>query len=319
MKNVQNQFHRVTLLTDNGVMILRQDGRVLGSASWEGTLREGSYVFYTRRENYEDSETIITVGDGRNIFTLNKPKPIFGFLKLTVNPVRATVTTTDNRVLSHRDLIELPVGRHHLTFKASGYYDKKDELFVIKAKETIERTISLEPIDYVKSTSFYIGGGFTYASLSGLSVTAGMTLFNVDLQLTYTLGMNATDDLSWYEEANNTFYSKMNYKMNTFAARLGYQIHLTNRLAITPQVGFFAQSLAGNTLEGSGSLGDGASTSGFTIGAKLVIIPAHHFGIFLMPEFGIGGKETDAFKAIADKANISSGGLMATAGLFFNF
>lgn len=319
MTNIQSKYHHVTLSTEKGVQILR-DGQVIGADTWEGTLREGTYIFTTHRENYEDAETTIEVGNGnRNMFTLNKPKPVFGFLKLHVTPVRATVTTTDNRQLSHRDVISLPVGRHHLTFKASGFLSQDDVPFDIKANQTQEKTIHLKPIDYVKPTSFYIGGGYTYASLMGISATAGMTLFNFDVQLTYTLGLAATNDLSWYTESNNAFYSKMNYKMNTFAARLGYQIRLSNRLAVTPQIGYAAQSLVGNTVEGAGTLGNGASATCFTIGAKLVIIPAHHFGIFIMPEFGLSGKETDAFKAIADKGSFNAGGLMATGGLFLNF
>ncbi len=319
MKNVQDQYHRITLKTEPGVQIIR-DGKVISSGTWEGTLREGPYKFITHKENYEDAETFINIDkSNKTIYTLNKPTPVTGYIKLTVTPVRATVTTTDNQTLNHRSIIEVPIGRHHLTFKAAGYYEIKDEFFEVKAHQTIERTISMEPIDYIKQTSFYIGGGYTYASLQGINLTAGVTLFNVDLQLSYSIGLTATDELSWYEETTNNFYSKMNYKMNTFAARLGYQVRLGNRLAVTPQVGFFTQSLIGNTVDGSGSLGDGASASGFTLGAKLVIIPAHHFGIFLMPEFGISSKEADAFKTIADKASISAGGLMATAGVFFNF
>ena len=319
MTNIQSKYHHVTLTTEKGVQILR-DGQVIGSGMWEGTLREGSYIFTTHRENYEDAETPIEVSSGsRNMFILNKPKPVYGFLKLHVTPVRATVTTTDNRSLSHRDVISLPVGRHHLTFEASGYLSQNDVVFDIQANKTQERTIQLKPIDYIKSTSFYIGGGYTYASLMGVSATAGVTLANVDVQLSYTLGISATEDLSWYTESNNTFYSRMNYKMNMFAARIGYQIRLSNRLAITPQIGYVAQSLVGSNVEGAGTLGDGASATGFTIGAKLVIIPAHHFGIFLMPEFGLSGKETDAFKVIADKGSFSAGGLIATAGLFLNF
>ena len=318
-RNVQNEYHRVRLVAEHDVQIMR-DGQVIGSGTWEGILRNGNYVYRTHRENYDDAETFVQIDDNTPAtINLNNPKPVYGFLKLHVTPVRATVKTTAGRLLSHREVISLPVGHHHLSFEASGYYDRKDEPFDIKPNQTLEDTIRLKPIDYVKSTSFYIGGGFTVASLSGASVTAGMTLFNVDVQLTYTIGMAATDDVSWYTEANNSFYSRMNYKMNMFAARLGYQIHLTNRLAITPQVGFVAQTLSGNTVEGSGSLGDNASASSFTVGAKFVIIPTHHVGIFLMPEFGLGGKETDAFKAIADKTNLSAGGLIATAGVFFNF
>ena len=319
MQNVQNQYHRVTLNAGRGIQIFR-DGTLLGSDSWEGILREGSYTFTTHRENYDDADTRITVGStGRNFFDLTAPKPVNGTLKLTVSPLRTGVTNSQGQFVSHRDPITLPAGKHYFSFKASGYISQNDVEFNIQPHQITEHTINLEPIDYVKPTSFYAGGGYTYASLSGISVTAGVTLFNVDLQLSYAIGMSATDELSWYEEKNNSFYSKMNYKLNTFAVRLGYQVRLSNRLAVTPLLGYFAQSLSGNTIEGSGSLGDGASASGFTIGAKLVIIPAHHFGIFLMPEFGIGGKETDAFKAIADKANISAGGLMATAGVFFNF
>ena len=319
MKNVQDQYHRVTLRAESGVQIIR-DGKVIASGTWEGTLREGPYKFTTHKENYEDAETFINVEKSNNqTYTLNKPRPVTGYIKLTVTPVRATVTTTSNQTLNHRSLIEMPIGRHHLTFKASGYYEQKDVLFDVKAHKTIEKEIKLEPIDYVKPTSFYVGGGFTYASLSGASLTAGMTLFNVDVQLTYTIGVKATEDLSWYEQANNSFYSRMNYKMNMFGARLGYQIRVSNRLAITPQLGYVSQFLSGKNVEGSGTLGDGASTSCFTVGAKLVIIPAHHFGIYLMPEFGVKASEKEAFTAIADKASISTGGLMATAGLFLNF
>lgn len=319
MHSVRDLYHEVTLRAGAGIQILL-DKQLKGSDTWKGRLREGEHVITTHRDNYDDVNTLITVGKtGPYTFDLQKPLPVNGTLKLNVTPLHASVTRSQGLPVSHREALTLPAGRHYFSFKAPGYYSQEDVAFDVLPHQTITHTVKLLPIDYVKSTSFYAGAGFTYASLSGVSATAGLTLFNVDLQLTYTMGLQATDKLSWYAEADNSFYSRMTYKMHMFGARLGYQIHLSNRLAITPQVGYVSQFLSGTTVEGSGKLGDGASAASFTAGAKLIFIPAHHVGLFLMPEYGIKVSETEAFTAIADKGGPATGGLMATAGIFFNF
>ena len=101
--------------------------------------------------------------------------------------------------------------------------------------------------------------------------------------------------------------------------KLGYQIVLTERLGITPQIGYEAERLSGSVKDGTNLYGDGASASCISLGAKLLWAPIQRLYLFANPAFSIGASKDDNFKKIEDNSDISAGGFMMSLGAIFNF
>ena len=62
----------------------------------------------------------------------------------------------------------------------------------------------------MKRNQFYVGAGFTYNTIMGITAYAGVTLYNIDAQVSYTLGLfGETDPLVWYK--NEDYLGKVSY------------------------------------------------------------------------------------------------------------
>ena len=111
----------------------------------------------------------------------------------------------------------------------------------------------------------------------------------------------------------------MSYKRSTLAVKAGYQFELTDRLGITPQVGFELERLSGTVDKGTNSYGDGATANCVSIGAKLMFAPIERFYAFINPAYSVAVSKDNNYTKIADNSNISAGGFMMTLGAIFNF
>ena len=111
----------------------------------------------------------------------------------------------------------------------------------------------------------------------------------------------------------------MTYKRSTFAIKAGYQFELTERLGITPQLGFEIERLSATVQDGTNSYGDGATANCVSVGAKLLWAPIERFYAFVNPAFSVAVSKDDNFTRIVDNSDISAGGFMATLGVIFNF
>ncbi|MBR4728732.1 MAG: hypothetical protein IK075_00565, partial [Prevotella sp.] len=162
--------------------------------------------------------------------------------------------------------------------------------------------------------------GYTMRSLGGITALAGVVYKNMDLQLSYTFGLGSSDDVPWYStDGNDTYLSSMTFKRSTFALKLGYQIELTERLGITPQLGYEIEKLLASVSNGTNTYGDGASANCLSLGAKLLYAPMQNFYLFANPALSLGISKDDNFERIADNSDISAGGFMMTIGAIFNF
>ena len=101
--------------------------------------------------------------------------------------------------------------------------------------------------------------------------------------------------------------------------KLGYQFELTERLGITPQVGFEMERLSGTVAKGTNAYGDGATSNCVSVGAKLLWAPIERIYVFANPAYSVGVIKDDNFKRIADNSDITAGGFMMTIGAIFNF
>lgn len=319
MRNMSDHYGEVVVNVENNADIWYNDHQV-GTGSWSTQLREGSYTVETRKLDCDPIKTTFTViPKKKNQIQAAPPAPHTGRLNVYTRPRNATALLNGIDPIDLTELQTLPVGTYQLQFARKGYVGTTRE-YTIKHNLTTSDTVSLEKIKYIKPNAFYFGAGYTMRSMGGITALAGATYKNIDLQLSYTFGLGASDPVRWYsEDGNDTYLSSVEYKRSTFAVKAGYQIELTERLGITPQLGYQIEQLSGKVTDGTNMYGDKAAASCISVGAKLVYAPIQRLYLFATPELSLGVSKDNNFTRIADASNISAGGFMVSIGAIFNF
>lgn len=319
MQDMSDHFGDVTVTVDNNADIFFNDHQV-GTGSWKTQLREGDYTVETRKTDCDPVKTTFSVMAKKlNSVKANPPAPHTGRLNIYTRPRNATAIINGNTSINIEEIQTLPVGTYQLAFSHKGYV-ATDREFKVAHNQTTTDTVSLERIKFIKPMAFYFGLGYTLRSLGGATGLVGVVYRNIDLQVSYTFGLSSSGDVRWYStDGNDTYLSSISYKRSTLAARLGYQVELTERLGITPQIGYQIEKLSGKVTDGTNKYGDGASANCLSIGAKLIYAPVQRFYLFAAPEYSIGMSKDDNFKRISDNSDIKAGGFLMTLGAIFNF
>lgn len=293
-------------------------GKRVGAGQWRTMLKEGYHEVLTRKKDCNDAVTRFqVVAQQQNDVQADLPVPYTGQVFLFTRPRNVVATYDNNQPIDLTETRVLPVGKHQFQFTRKGWVTQDLELEVLKDQLTTD-TIQLEAINYLKSKwAFYFGAGYTLQGLSGLTGYVGAVYQHVDLQLSYTLGMSSSKDVYNYNKEYELL-SGNTYKMNAFAARLGYQLRLIPRLGITPQVGFMQQMLTSTVSRGTGKYADGAKASSLTLGAKILAVPAHRVYLFLTPEYALEMSKDATFDKAAQAADFQPGGFSISAGVLIN-
>ena len=319
MQDMSSHFGEVTVNVENNADIWFND-RQVGTSTWSTQLREGSYTIETRKDDCDPVRTTFTVHpQQQNTITAAPPTRHTGRLNIYTRPRSAKAILNGNTPIDVAELQTLPVGTYQLAFNHKGYIGT-DREFTIAHNQTTTDTVTLAHVKYIQPKAFYFGAGYTLRSLGGFTALAGVVFKNFDLQASYTFGLSKSDDVRWYStDGNDNYLSSVSYKRSTFAIKLGYQFILTERLGITPQVGYEIERLSGTVEDGTNLYGDGASANCLSIGAKFLWAPIKHLYVFANPAFSIGMSKDENFKKIADNSDISAGGFMVSLGAIFNF
>lgn len=314
-EDISKYFVNVTVrVADNAEIYY--NGERKGVGSWQNEFYMGQYVIETRKANCEPRRTTIDVRPGQTApIDLTPPFPHQGTIKLHVAPRDASIKA-NGKELSNGIETQINAGQYAVEFNRKGYVTQEKVYWVHRDQQTTD-TIRMQRISYVKSKQFYFGAGFTYTELPGITGLAGLTYKNIDLQLSYTMGISSTDNLMWYYDGEYT--GTANYKQNIMQAKLGYQIEAISRCAIVPQVGYALHTLSAKQIEGIGLAGDGAKCSSLTLGAKLMFVPSEHIGLFVNPEYALAMKKDKGYEVVAEGLGLTEGGLHITAGLIVKF
>ncbi|MBQ7494619.1 MAG: autotransporter outer membrane beta-barrel domain-containing protein [Bacteroidaceae bacterium] len=172
--------------------------------------------------------------------------------------------------------------------------------------------------DVEPPVSFYLGGAYTARSLGGVTLLAGVAYQRHDLQLSYTLGLQKSDPVYWYDD-DGIWLSSMKYRQQTFAVRYGYRLPAGQRFIITPQLGYSYHTLSGQQDEGEGRYGHSAHSSSLTLGMRVQCRLLPPVSVFLTPEYALALSQDTYYKHTADVSNFSASGFALTAGLTFDF
>lgn len=297
------------------------NGQRQSVGTWSPELKEGRYVIETRKFNCNPANTIVEVKPGEaNTFTLTPPDPFHGYIRIHTPQPNITIAdrTDGGRILRPEEQEQLTMGTHFLTFTRKGYIEEEREYHIERDQE-LQDTVRLELYPFIKSNQFYVGLGGMVSAMPCATAIVGGTLFNIDLELSYGLGLTSTPVVTWYNAADYSYYSQMRYKENKLGVRAGYQLKLSARLSVTPQLGLTVATLSGTNVDGTGLMGNGKSASFLTIGGKLFFFPTKHLALFVRPEYMAPIGDSQTYTAIMDKAGVTAGGFAATAGFTVNF
>lgn len=319
MRDMSDHFGNVNVTVDNQADIWFED-RNVGTGSWQTQLREGTYVVETRKTDCDPEKTSFTVVAQReNNIKAAPPSPHTGLLHLYTRPRDVNATSNGSTPIDLSEAHTLPVGTYQLALSRKGYVPKSVE-YTVSHNETTRDTITLDRVKYIKPNAFYFGAGYTMRPMGGITALAGMVYKNFDVQLSYTFGLTDSDEVPWYStDGNDTYLSTITYKRSTFAAKVGYQFELTDRLGITPQLGYEIETLSASVSDGTNTYGDKASANCISLGAKLLYAPMQRLYLFANPALSLGMSKDDNFEHIVDNSDITAGGFMMTIGAIFNF
>ena len=318
MEDQTPHFGNVTITVDDPNAIIFLQGERKGARQTKVQLREGNYEVITRKNDCDDAVTQFTViAQQENNVRANSPIPHTGSIQIYTRPRNVTATYDNNIPIDLTEMRVLPVGAHQFHFSRKGYVTLDHEVKVKRGELTLD-TVMLEPVNYIKSKwAFYFGAGYTLSSLSGVTGYAGGVYNNIDLQLSYTLGLASSSEVTF--NPSKAIPDRNTFKMNAFAAKLGYQIRLIPRIGITPQVGYMMQMLSSSAVDASSTkYCDGAKASCLTFGAKILAVPAHRIYLFVTPEYALPMSKDATFDVASSNGGFNAGGFSISAGLHLN-
>lgn len=306
-------YGTMTVKVANGADIYFE-GKKMAAGSWHFRKKAGNYILEARQKNAEPvSSTVTVIAKKDTTVTINPPIPYTGYLRVEMTPKTAGMYF-DDKLITESNVCNLPIGKNTITFAKKGYRSISKTYVIPRDGEVVD-TINLKPKTYIKKNGFYLGAGYSYNSMMGVMGVVGFTIYNVDLQASYTVGLTSSDEVYWYKDDTNERLGSCTYKMNQIAVKLGYQLALSTGVGVTPQVGFLSQML---TSDGA-DYGSKAVCGNLTIGVRFNLAPVNHFCFFLNPEYAIPMKKSDTFAKIADVGGFSEGGFYGNAGILINF
>ena len=311
MEDENLKYGDVDIRVDDGAELWFQDRRE-GVGSLSKHLREGSYVITAKLPDHEDRTTAFTVEAGKSkTVTAAPPVAHLGYLELVTEPSGGVTVSDGDSIVKLMPTMQMPVARYEYEFSKKGYYPQTRK-FRIERGETLRDTIRLEKIQYVKKTTGYAAVSFAASGSPSVGFTLGGYLYNVNLEVSYNLGLGRSKDVEWYDRTDKIYEGAYNYRMDEMAVRLGYQLRFAERFGLTPQAGFMSQRLSAKDNKYPGN---GFSQQCATVGVRFSYHPVQHIGIFITPEYGIPvgtkGDIADVFR----QGGLTRGGFKGSIGV----
>lgn len=313
MEDESRKYSDVTV-TVPGNADIYFEGNKVGVGEWTQRLLGGSYSVEVKKENCENQiVNFLAVAGKPTLVECPAPVPYRGYLTVDVTPnTGAKIYDGDTIVAEHRLSKLLNVGSYTYEFRRKGYVPVTKTFNVIRNEQTVD-TVMMQRVQYIRSKGIYGDLAFTYGPIFGASARLGGYVYNVNLEVGYTLGLGKSKDVYWYEGGGSGIYdNKCTYSMDEITGKIGYQLSFLNRIGLTPRLGYMMQRLRG------GLHGNGAMCHNLTIGARLVFKPVPYFGIFIDPEYAIPVTVNQLYSDISSQGGFSKGGFYVSAGLSFS-
>ena len=311
MEDENKKFGDVDIEVADGAELWFQDRRE-GVGSLRKHLKAGSYVVTAKLPDHEDQTTAFTVEAGKTkTVTATPPVAHLGYLELVTEPTYGVTVMEGDSVVELLPTMQLPVARYEYGFSKKGYYPQTRK-FRIEQGATLRDTIRLEKIQYVKKSTGYAAVSFAASGKPSVGFTLGGYFENVNLEVSYNLGLLRSKDVSWYDRETEVHMGSYSYRMDEMAVRAGYQLRFAERFGLTPQVGFLMQRLSAKDRKYPGN---GFTQPCVSIGARFSYHPVQHIGIFLTPEYALPVSTKGDIVEVYKDGGLTRGGFKGSIGV----
>ncbi len=311
MEDENLKFGDVDIEVADGAELWFQDVRE-GVGQLHKHLKAGSYVITAKLPDHEDQTTAFTVEAGKTkTVTATPPVAHLGYLELVTEPTYGVTVMEGDSLVDLQSTMQLPVARYEYDFSKKGYYPQTRK-FRIERGETLRDTIRLEKIQYVKKTTGYAAVSFAASGKPSVGFTLGGYYENVNLEVSYNLGLGRSKEVSWYDSNDQVLNGQYTYRMDEMAVRAGYQLRFAERFGLTPQVGFMIQRLAAKSKT---EPGNGFTQPCVTIGARFSYHPVQHVGFFITPEYAIPIGTKGHINEVFSQGGLTRGGIRGSIGV----
>ena len=311
MEDENLKYGDVNIQVDNGAELWFQDARE-GVGSLHKHLREGSYIITAKLPDHEDQTTTFTVEAGKTkTVTATAPVPHLGYMELVTEPAHGVTVMLADSLFELMPTMQMPVARYQFDFAKRGYYPAT-RTYRLERGETLRDTIRLEKIQYVKKTTAYAAVSFGASGMPSVGFTIGGYYENVNLELSYNLGLTRSKDVAWYNRTDNIYNGSYSYRMDEIAVRAGYQLRFAERFGLTPQAGFMIQRLSAKE---KSYPGNGFTQSCVSVGVRCSFHPIQHLGLFVTPEYGIPVSSKGDIADVYKQGGMTRGGFKASIGV----
>ncbi len=321
---LHNNAAMLTLMVDNDAEIYA-NGNLLARGEWRGVLEPGRYRFETRKESHRTQDLVREVVKNAND-TIHLPAPVAiqGSLMVDTKPIGVTVKLDGEEIGTSPLRANVLVGKHILALSKEGYQSALDSIEVVEG-QTLRLEYEFKPVvndrnagnaspkvemvsakrvkeDLIRPNSLYAGATVANCSERYLMAVGGMvgaTWSNINVEATYLYGWNTTY-INWYDVSGTNSdirpVQSVDYGIDFFSGRVGYQLKVGRSFSITPQVGL--NHILLSALDRKGQVGDGANSTS-ALGAVRVFIALNRWlGIFATPEYSFIVHETKSFPLI---------------------
>lgn len=296
-------FAQTTIVVDADADIYI-DGERVGSRTWSGPRKAGTYTVECRQEKHRTSTRQITVRQGvSETFRMDPPKPITGMLYVNTDPVGATVTIDGKQEGSTPFDQQLPVGQHTVLLSKNGYEqvsrtvdidDGAEEVLDITMQQIITPKKKAKKKDPAKKNQSSFGGfaeaDLQVGSLMGLELGAGICISNFCVEAFYILGLSKSETVYW---TKGTETVEAIYKPSAMGLRLGYAIDM-GKLNLIPQIGARAVSIKS---EAGNSKGNATAA---TISLRADYHLAKSVSLFAAPDMAFAMSKSDVYSQLYD-------------------
>ena len=164
----------------------------------------------------------------------------------------------------------------------------------------------------MKQTTAYAAVSFGYGSKPFVGFTLGGYYENVNLELSYNLGLGRSNEVHWFDRNDHIEMGSYTYRMDEMAVRAGYQLRFAERCGLTPQAGFMIQRLAANEKDAPGN---GYTQPCATVGARFTYYPVQHLGFFITPEYAIPVSTKGDIVELFKNGGLTRGGFRGSIGI----
>lgn len=311
MEDENLKFGDVDIEVADGAELWFQDRRE-GVGSLRKHLKAGSYVVTAKLPDHEDQTTAFTVEAGKTkTVTATPPVAHLGYLELVTEPTYGVTVMEGDSVVDMQATMQLPVAHYEYQFSKKGYYPQTRK-FHIGRGETFRDTVRLERIQYVKKTTAYAAVSFAASGKPSVGFTIGGYYENVNLELSYSLGLGRSKEVEWYDRQDNVLIGQYDYRLDEMAVRAGYRLRFAERFGLTPQAGFMVQRISARSKDYPGN---GFTQPCATVGARFSYHPVQHIGIFVTPEYGIPVSSKGDIADVFGQGGMTRGGVKCSIGV----